>query len=265
MHQSPLLLGIFTLLTSASSTPSFAVIILYIIADLISGLLIADICSAKNILYSTKAHLPNETATRPWIACALFLFNPYSIMTSVALSTTTLNNTLIIASVSAAFRNRVDLSMLAIAIAANFSMYPAFLLIPLIMILKTPTRTSVILFLIDTIALQGLCYSIAGSWNYLKATYGVLLLVPDLTPNVGLFWYFFIETFDAFRSFFLVVFQLHLAIYVAPMSIKLKNHPLFALFMLCGVIAVFKPYTSVGDTALYLAFLPMYSEIMNCE
>lgn len=33
------------------------------------------------------------------------------------------------------------------------------------------------------------------------------LTVPDLTPNVGMWWYFFTEMFDHFRAFFLGVFQ----------------------------------------------------------
>jgi hypothetical protein len=35
-------------------------------------------------------------------------------------------------------------------------------------------------------------------------------MVPDLTPNVGLFWYFFMEIFDHFKSFFLFIFQYHI-------------------------------------------------------
>jgi len=48
------------------------------------------------------------------------------------------------------------------------------------------------------------------------------LAVSDLTPNLGLFWYFFIEMFDQFRSFFLVVFQIHVFIFAIPISIKLR-------------------------------------------
>lgn len=33
------------------------------------------------------------------------------------------------------------------------------------------------------------------------------LLLPDLTPNSGLWWYFFTEVFDHFRPFFLMVFS----------------------------------------------------------
>lgn len=48
------------------------------------------------------------------------------------------------------------------------------------------------------------------------------LMVSDLTPNLGLFWYFFIEMFDQFRPFFILVFQIHVFIFAAPISIKLR-------------------------------------------
>jgi len=65
------------------------------------------------------------------------------------------------------------------------------------------------------------------------------LTLPDLTPNTGLWWYFFTEMFDHFRPFFLMVFsvcfplvpgsrhkftisQVHLLIYVVPICIKFQ-------------------------------------------
>lgn len=48
------------------------------------------------------------------------------------------------------------------------------------------------------------------------------LSVPDLTPNIGLFWYFFAEMFEHFRLFFLCVFQINVFFYTIPLSIKLK-------------------------------------------
>ena len=48
------------------------------------------------------------------------------------------------------------------------------------------------------------------------------LTVQDLTPNIGLHWYFFIEMFDHFRNFFILVFQAHLACYAIPVCLKLQ-------------------------------------------
>ena len=45
------------------------------------------------------------------------------------------------------------------------------------------------------------------SWSFLWATYGFILSVPELTPNMGLFWYFFTEMFEHFRVFFVCTFQ----------------------------------------------------------
>lgn len=48
------------------------------------------------------------------------------------------------------------------------------------------------------------------------------LQVSDLTPNMGLFWYFFTEMFEHFRNFFLWVFQLNAFFYCIPLTIKLR-------------------------------------------
>lgn len=66
-------------------------------------------------------------------------------------------------------------------------------------------------------------YIILGSkWEFLASTYGVQLSLSDLTPNVGLWWYFFIEMFDSFREFFLGVFWLHMASYVCGLTIRIR-------------------------------------------
>ena len=66
--------------------------------------------------------------------------------------------------------------------------------------------------------------------------------MSDLTPNVGLSWYFFTEMFDHFRTFFTGIFQvgptpdivewpwidspsvlqLHVLIYIVPVCIRLQ-------------------------------------------
>jgi phosphatidylinositol glycan class U len=110
-------------------------------------------------------------------------------------------------------------------------------------------------------ALLYMSYQISGSWEFIPSTYGVQLLLPDLTPNVGLWWYFFIEMFDSFRSFFLGVFWLHLSSYVLGLTIRLRGQPLFVITTLLGIFAVFKPYPSISDTSLFLALVPLYRHV----
>jgi phosphatidylinositol glycan class U len=104
-----------------------------------------------------------------------------------------------------------------------------------------------------------------GSWDFLSATYGVRLLLPDLTPNVGLWWYFFIEMFDSFREFFLGVFWLHAASYMPGLTIRLHKQPLFVACTLTGVFAIFTPYPSIADAALYLSLVPMFRHLFPCK
>ncbi|XP_029632299.1 phosphatidylinositol glycan anchor biosynthesis class U protein [Salmo trutta] len=85
--------------------------------------------------------------------------------------------------------------------------------------------------------------------------------MPDLTPNIGLFWYFFAEMFEYFRLFFICVFQINVFFYTIPLSIKLKEHPVFLIFMQIAIISIFKSYPTVGDITLYMAFLPVWNHL----
>lgn len=40
---------------------------------------------------------------------------------------------------------------------------------------------------------------------------------------------------------------------------------MFLIFMQLAVISIFKSYPTVGDVALYMAFLPLWSHLHRCE
>ena len=138
--------------------------------------------------------------------------------------------------------------MVALSFAAYLSMYPLLLLPPLLLLAydrqkqattkRTPlafttTHLSIVVGVLAT--LFGMSYLLTDcSWEFLPSTYGVQLTLQDLTPNVGLWWYFFIEMFDSFRSFFLAVFWLHLSAYVGGLTIRIRRQPLAVLTLLLG-------------------------------
>lgn len=166
--------------------------------------------------------------------------------------------------------------MLALALASYLSLYPVLLLPPLILLCfdrrlthkVSPPNAASFAALHSAFFAGGMSVLLymsylttGGSWEFLSSTYGVHLLLPDLTPNVGLWWYFFIEMFDSFREFFLGVFWLHLAGYVGGLCFRVRRQPLFVVTTLLGLCAIFKPYPSISDTSLYFAFLPLYRHI----
>lgn len=209
-----------------------------------------------------------------------FLFNPFTIATCLGRSTMVFTTSGILYAVSSAVSGNSFNAMLALGWASYLSIYPALLFIPLVLLCydvraqRTKAASGLAVFVIQHLAvlllsvlgLLGMSFLIIGNFSQIiSATYGFQLLVPDLTPNVGLWWYFFIEIFDSFREFFLGVFWLHLTAYVGGLTVRLRRQPLFVCTALLGVFAIFKPYPSISDASLFLALLPLYRHLFPCK
>lgn len=75
-------------------------------------------------------------------------------------------------------------------------------------------------------AILGACWvSTSGSWAFLGAAAKGQLLCENLTPNIGLYWYFFAELFPRFRGFFRVLFLSQPYVYVLPATLRLGMFP----------------------------------------
>lgn len=88
-------------------------------------------------------------------------------------------------------------------------------------------------------------------------THKYMLTVDDLTPNLGLFWYFFTEVFDFFRTFFLMVFHANIIFMVPPLTIRLHHRPIFLAFIITAICSMVKSYPTVGDAALYMGLMAL--------
>ena len=206
-----------------------------------------------------------------------YLFNPFTIAACLARPTSVFSNCAILCAIASAVDRESIKSMLALALAAYLSLYPALLLPPMILLchdqqsgaksnlMSSAFRLSIYFFGFVTWFMT-ISYLLTGqSWEFLRSTYGVHILLPDLTPNVGLWWYFFIEMFDSFREFFLGVFWLHLIAYVGGLCVRLRKQPLFVLTTLIGVFAIFQPYPSITDASLYFSLIPLYNHVFSCK
>lgn len=104
------------------------------------------------------------------------------------------------------------------------------------------------------------------TWSFVSSVYLTPLTLPDLTPNSGLWWYFFTEMFDAFRSFFLGVFWLHMLSYSVPFCLRLSKQAggaLGAVVCMMGIIAVFQPYANGGDAGAWLSAACLLSHVFE--
>ncbi|PWN92333.1 PIG-U-domain-containing protein [Acaromyces ingoldii] len=218
---------------------------------------------------------------------ALYLFNPFTLGTCWARCTTGLNNCFVVLAIDAALAASPIILAVSIATAALLSLYPA-LLLPALFLLCAQQATSsnqrrrhakdrhehqsrsfgatlalcVFLTLVVLAILVHISFLAAAmDWTFIDRAYGTILLVPDLSPNIGLWWYFFIEIFDHFRSFFLLAFNVHLASYAVPLTIKYRQDELFALTAFQGLISTFKSYPTMSDASLFLSLLSLSPQL----
>lgn len=84
-----------------------------------------------------------------------------------------------------------------------------------------------------------------------------------LKPNVGLYWYLFVEMFDFFRPLFVCFLQLHSLFYGVPLAVRFKKDPLFMALICIALQSLLQPFPTVADASLYLAMIPMFPEIIQ--
>ena len=122
------------------------------------------------------------------------------------------------------------------------------------------TSAGICLLSVVTILLTS--YLLMGSnWSFLKATYLFTLKVQDLTPNIGLSWYFFTEMFDHFLEFFTWIVQINAFIHVIPLSVCLRDRPFFALHVTILMSTIFQPYPNLAHIGLATSLLTQYKDL----
>jgi len=205
------------------------------------------------------------------IVYCVYLLNPWTILTNVAQSTIVFNNFAVILCLYAAIKGNVFLATLCLALGTYLSLYPAILICPLVAILYTRHKqkgsprsawwvaSEVVFGYVAWLgALVALSFLQLRSWEWIQEVYGFILDAPDLTPNIGLFWYYFTEAFMHFRPFFIFVFQYHPVIYVLPLTIRFRRHGVFLFWIFIGLIGMLKSYPCIGDMAPYISLLPLF-------
>ncbi|KAJ3412087.1 hypothetical protein HDV05_001311 [Chytridiales sp. JEL 0842] len=214
---------------------------------------------------------PVDSPLDPLFIGAAYLLSPYSIATCIAKSTQVFNTCAVVFALYYATLGRKAPAMFFVALASYLTFYPLMLIIPCILIISSQQKVGLFKTSSSCLSLFGaflmafliMSQKLVGSWDFLSATYGTIIFVPDLTPNIGLYWYFFIEMFDQFRTFFLIVFQILVFAFALPLAFRFSGQPMFIFMMMSIMMAILKSYPSVADTALYIPLLLMHQELFK--
>lgn len=131
----------------------------------------------------------------PFYCLLAYLFNPYSILNCVGQTTTIWNNFLLAVMIFAMTKKWKLLCFLTLALEAQKSFYHCILIFPVALAFRETDKTklpiSSVIFTVIFAGLNYLAYLLMGNLKFLSATYGFIIECRDLTPNIGLFWYFF--------------------------------------------------------------------------
>ncbi|BAT75956.1 phosphatidylinositol glycan anchor biosynthesis class U protein-like [Vigna umbellata] len=318
-HGSPLLLtllGPLTVKRIEGQPDHLLCSLVFVIADVVSAMLICAAGEKLQVAYSSSLQslglrdLSENSERLPSgdFAALVYLWNPFTIVACVGLSTSAIENLMVVLSLYGACSRLAPLAAFGWVMATHLSLYPAILIIPVILLLgygpDAPPRKlfwqrnrlevgnssssdsyseekaknqlkvanvfswrPVVSFLLWTLLWSSyilvLCsiyvQQYGGLQELFKRTYGFILTIQDLSPNIGVLWYFFAEVFDFFRNFFLIVFHGNILLMLAPLALRLNHRPCFLAFVYIVISSILKSYPSVGDSALYLGLLGLFA------
>ncbi|KAK0088811.1 hypothetical protein PV325_010605 [Microctonus aethiopoides] len=285
-HETPLGLWAFTCMHQYMSI--WALKCLFVITDLLTAWLLFATAKhyvvelAKREEENKKNTDDNEVSYTPIATIAktsvlyvpaAYLFNPYIVLNCVAQTTTVFTNFLYAAILYSMIRRLKIVSCVLISLVTLQNLYPLSLIVPTIIYIvqdkKKAERITSIIFMIILFSsilsfMVYISYLINGSWSFLENTIGFVLVVPDLRPNIGLYWYFFTEMFEHFRWLFIASFQINVGIlYIIPLAFRLRRDPMLLAFAYLSIIAIFKSYPSIGDVGFYMALLPLWQHLFQ--
>ncbi|GME73165.1 unnamed protein product [Ambrosiozyma monospora] len=108
------------------------------------------------------------------------------------------------------------------------------------------------------------CYKISSnSFNFIKLNYTSIIQFKKITPNLGIWWYFFTEIFEFFNNFYLMVFNLYSFIFIIPLTIKFADDTTFTIWMCIGFIIFSKQYPVIADITLFYSLLIIFKKYFS--
>ncbi|KYN40404.1 Phosphatidylinositol glycan anchor biosynthesis class U protein [Trachymyrmex septentrionalis] len=277
-HETPIGLFVFTLMQEY--LPQWALFLLFVVVDLTTALCLAH--AAKHYAFELTTKKKEEkdenkelskdiSNTSALYVSAAYLFNPYIILNCIGLTTTVFTNLLCSIALVSMTRRSVLWSCASIALLTLQGLYPISLMVPATIYVATTAKnrkitivTMLIVFTSILAILFAVSYCIMGSWSFLWSTIGFILTVPDLRPNIGLYWYFFTEMFEHFRWLFIASFQINVSLlYIVPLALRLRRDPMLLAFSYLAIAAIFKSYPCIGDVGFYISLLPMWKHLFQ--
>lgn len=233
-------------------------LLIYVIAEYFKDLQwllwpFVDAIICYHIMSISKSFSKNTL--KPWIIGFVYAFSPIGIMENISKSWLAFHSLFVVLAFSFSLKNDWAMSGFCLSLASYLNIQTVFLLLPLIKAstLKNFSK-ALTTFIITSIALYFLSYTIANNSNlFIYSTYVINLNFTKIAPNLGLWWYFFIEMFEFFIPFYNKVFLLFQVIFVLPTTLRLPFQ--FAFIISIGLLKFGNSYAEITDLVLFSSLL----------
>lgn len=248
VHHTPLLVALLSLFHS----------------DKLTSLLYASLDGLVAYQLISMAKCFTVKAVEPWIVGVLYLVNPLVLLSTISRSSVVFTNLAISTALLSALQDNISVAAIAIAVASYLSFYPLLLLVPMMAVLRSGRLKALVITFLTLAVLLCSSYKVNNdNWDYVRSTYGVLLTFSKIIPNLGLWWYIFIEMFEFFIPFFKAVFNLFVVSFILPFTLRFHKQPFYSFILCLGWITLTKSYPTLGDGGFFLSFIPFFSPLFG--
>jgi hypothetical protein len=142
---------------------------------------------------------PESFSNEYWslIAFGAYLFNPFCIASCVAQSTVIISNTVLLLWFYFLVKNKTILALFFLAVHANLTIYSASLIVASIFFVRRNNKQPLLRLVVkNLLPFMGMALAVFAfnlwledfNTRFIKCTYLFILEVPDLVPNLGVFW-----------------------------------------------------------------------------
>ncbi|ODV62522.1 GPI-anchor transamidase subunit GAB1 [Ascoidea rubescens DSM 1968] len=221
----------------------------------------------NNNIYNPNLLSTNSTRFN-LILILIYCFNPLNLVSLLSKSSIIFSNFFLtlsiysIVNLSSYESLSLIISTISLSISAYLSYNTLFLIIPLLSIFGTKKFKTLFIFLLSCSSLLLISYYLNQcNLNFLDSTYGMIILFKKIQPNIGLWWYFFIEIFKFFNDFFIGVFNIYNFIFIIPITIRFskdkenKIEKIYSFILIFGIITLTKSYLTIIDFNFVLNLL----------
>lgn len=263
LHHPPLVLHLFNSIKTSPLNDNLMINVFFAMVDSLIAIQLIKLNSKFN------------TGFKSYQIALFYVFNPMTIVSTLSKSTYLLNNLIIISMLNCTYSKKFNISMALLGLSTYLAYYSWYLSIPIAYFIYLDSKSiskpikSVLVYLSSLGLLLLTSFKITNnSWTFINLCYGSIIKFEKITPNIGLWWYFFTEIFEFFSSFYIGLFNIYTFIFTIPLTIRFidandVSSVIFTIWTIIGFTTFGKGYPCLTDYSLVYTIIIVFRKLFS--